>query len=213
MPDFSPRTVLRTIQAFGFTTNAQVANLALEYGLDEVLGEGGIEKKEARLAQHIARHPELEGPDGGALVHELIERVVAARCTRRWGDPLDPDEELPELVHSLKQDGFVLVNGKLAPLLPEAVPVAELCDELTRLLQEYGFEVALGHMEQGTDAHARGDWAAANAQLRTFIEELFDRIASLLSGGQTDGFGSSHQRREWLARSRPEKGCWEFGGE
>ena len=66
-------------------------------------------------------------------------------------------------------------------------------------------------------AHTRSDWAAANAQLRSFVEELFDRIAERLSGGQTTGLLSSHARREWLATCTPPffdaaLNEWEVGG-
>ena len=203
MTDFSARTVLATIGAFGFSTNAQIENLALEYGLSEVLGDGGIAKKEARLARYLVENPELKGHSATGLVHELAERAVAARCTRRWGDALDPNEEMPDLVHSLKQDGCGIDGGRLVRMLPDVVPVAEAQDGLTRMLLTYGLDTARGHLEQAVDAHARGDWAAANAQVRTFVEELFDRIASHLSGGETDGFSTSHARREWLTTCDP----------
>lgn len=217
MADFSPRTVLAAVEAFGFNTNAGVENLALEYGLADVVGDGGIAKKESRLARYLVEHPELTGYSGASLVHELIERAVEARCLLRWGGPKDPEEVLPTLVHSLKQDGFVIKDGKLVRLLPEVVPVAIAQDELTRLLDKYGFATAIGHLNQALAAHARGDWAAANGQLRTFVEELFDRIAEGLSGGATDALPTSHARREWLAAGAtppfldPELNEWEPG--
>lgn len=47
------------------------------------------------------------------------------------------------------------------------------------------------------------DWAAANAQLRSFVEELFDRIAEHLSDGKSEDLKTSHARRVWLAKSTP----------
>lgn len=215
--EFSPRTVIAAVEAFRFSTNAQIENLALEYNLRGVLGDGGIAKKESRLAQHLVDNPGLEGYEASSLVHELIERVLAERCHSSRGEPLDPAEQVPELVRSLRQDGFEVVDHKLARVLPDAVPVAEARDELTRLLQVHGLLTALGHLDQAIAANARGQWAAANGQVRTFVEELFDRIAGLISGGETDGLPTSHARREWLARCDPpffEAGLneWEQGG-
>ncbi len=203
MTDFSPRTVLAAVEAFGFNTNAQVENLALEYGLDGIMGDGGIAKKESRLARHLVEHPELTGYAGVSLVYELIEKAIDARCQPDWGGPHDPVEVVPKLVNSLEQDGFIVEDYKLVRMLPDAVPVAAAQDELTRLLEKHGFATAAGHLGQALTAHARGDWAAANAQLRTFVEELFDRIADHLSGGESGAFGSSHERREWLATCGP----------
>lgn len=203
MSDVSPRTVLAAVKAFSFSTNAQIENLALEYGLQDVLGEGGIAKKESRLARHLVEHPDLKGYTGSSLIYELIERVISERCKSSWGDPRDPAEVVPELIHSLRQDGFEVRAGKLVRIVPEAVPVAAAQDELTRLLKKHEFLIALGHLDQAIAANARGDWAAANAQIRTFIEELFDRIAEGLSGGETNALARSHARRQWLATCDP----------
>ena len=79
--------------------------------------------------------------------------------------------------------------------------MAESENEVANLLDEFDFDVAAGHLEQAISSHTRGDWASANAQLRSFVEELFDRMASVLSEGDTDTLASSHSRRAWLATS------------
>jgi hypothetical protein len=47
-------------------------------------------------------------------------------------------------------------------------------------------------------AHIRGDWAAANAQFRTFIESLFDEIAR--HSGCPAAKATNGLRRTWLAK-------------
>ena len=70
------------------------------------------------------------------------------------------------------------------------------------LLNNLAFDVPLGHLDQGIAAHARGDWAAANAQFRPFIESLFDELAERLArGGALPQTGND--RRQWLAQVRP----------
>lgn len=216
MSGFSPRTVIALIKAFQFNTHAALETMALEFGLDDVLGGEGIEKRETRAIRHLINNPGLQGPDGGPLVLELAERAIADRCQRPWGDSLDPTEEVPDLVYALKQDGFVVVDHRLRRMLPEAVPISDAQDEITRLLDEHSFETAKGHLDQALAAHARGDWAASNSQLRSFVEELFDQIADRLSGGDTSRLPNSHSRREWLASSDPpfldpELNEWEIG--
>ena len=41
-------------------------------------------------------------------------------------------------------------------------------------LRENGFVVPLGHLNQAINAHSRGEWASANAQMRTFLEGLLE---------------------------------------
>ena len=52
-----------------------------------------------------------------------------------------------------------------------------------RLLDRYGFGTAKGHLEQAMENHARGNWAAANGQLRTFFDALLDGITERLEPG------------------------------
>lgn len=203
MSDFSPRTVLAAVEAFSFSTNAQIENLAWKYDLVDALGDGGIAKKESRLARHLVENPDLKGYAGSSLVYELIERVITERCKSSWGDPLDAAEVVPKLIRSFRQDGFEVRDGKLVRIVPDAVPVAAAQDELARLLQEHEFLTAIGHLDQAIAANARGDWAAANGQIRTFVEEFFDRIAEGLSGGETNALATSHARRQWLATCDP----------
>jgi hypothetical protein len=200
---FSPKTIIEVVHAFRFQTHSQIDQLALEFGFSSVLGEGGIEKKETRLMQYLTSNQTLKGPHQGPLVLELAERAIRERCTTTWHGEKDPEREVPELLNALRQDGFMVVGSKLQRMFPDAVPVAGAQDELTRLLDKYAFSVAKGHLTQVIAAHTRGDWAAANAQLRSFFEELFDRIASGISGGTTDQLPSSHARREWLAACTP----------
>ena len=67
------------------------------------------------------------------------------------------------------------------------------------LLKHFGFSGWLGHLGQGIEAHARGDWAAANAQFRTFLEGLFDAIA-FHEGADKSAQPTSENRRAWLAK-------------
>jgi hypothetical protein len=87
----------------------------------------------------------------------------------------------------------------LISVLPIEADIPEREDELNQLLDTYGFSIPKGHLEQAISAHARGDWASANSQLRTFIESLFDCIAETLSPGISQTHTTSEARRATLA--------------
>jgi hypothetical protein len=57
------------------------------------------------------------------------------------------------------------------------------------------------YLAQATEAHTRGDWAAANGQLRTFLESLFDEIAQHMNGQAATLGLSSENRRALLAKT------------
>ena len=71
--------------------------------------------------------------------------------------------------------------------------------KFTNSSKHFGFAEPLGHLGQGIEAHARGDWAAANAQFRTFLEGLFDGIA-FHKGADKSAQPSSENRRAFLAK-------------
>jgi hypothetical protein len=87
-------------------------------------------------------------------------------------------------------------------------------DEVHELLTQHGFVTSRGHLDQGIAAHIRWDWAAANAQFRTFIESMFDEIARLRVSA---AMATSGQRRTWLAQRDPTffiagSNEWDFQG-
>jgi hypothetical protein len=66
------------------------------------------------------------------------------------------------------------------------------------LLTRYGLQTPKGHLDQGISAHSEGNWAAANAQFRTFLESFFDDIATLIDP-QAQGTRNGETRRQLLA--------------
>lgn len=83
--------------------------------------------------------------------------------------------------------------------LPDEVALPETDDEVRQLLRQNGFDVPAGHLDQAIEAHTRGDWAAANAQLRTFVEGLFDAFATKIDATGAAASASSENRRALLA--------------
>jgi hypothetical protein len=86
------------------------------------------------------------------------------------------------LLRGLALDGYVVSwdedtrTPMLRTALPGEVDLPAADDEVHQLLKQFGFTVPLGHLDQAIDAHTRGDWAAANSQIRTFLEGLISDI-------------------------------------
>jgi hypothetical protein len=194
MTTFSRQTILDLIHAHRFRTHAEVEKFALRFSLEGAIRSPWISGKEADIAHRLIENPDAKGPKGAPLVFEIIEQLITDRC----GYSL-PEECFPDLVNALTRDGFVISDGHLARSLPSEIPVASQQDELVAMLDRFGFETAKGHYLQAVAAHSRGDWAAANSQLRSFIEELFDRIAERLVPGGIASLASSENRRQALA--------------
>ncbi|WP_095077348.1 hypothetical protein [Pseudomonas sp. Irchel s3h17] len=100
-------------------------------------------------------------------------------------------EEQKQLERCLARDGFNVSwdagdCGQGTPpwlrrSLPQNVDLPAGDDLVHQHLKHFGFVRSCGHLDQAIDAHTRGDWAAANAQIRTFLESLILEIATRIA--------------------------------
>lgn len=115
------------------------------------------------------------------LAEAFIREVV------RLMSPSDSYQEQKDFERCLALDGFDVSWNEgecgtgsppwLRRGLPQNVDLSAGDDQVHQVLKRQEFARSLGHLDQAIDAHTRGDWAAANAQIRTFMESLFLEIA------------------------------------
>ena len=176
------------------TFNQMVVRLELENDIPADT-KISIPKKCAQLAKIVAHRSDmlvdtLEGhiPLGDAVVREA---VAIARQEYSW----QPQERF---LQALAKDGYSLTwNSDGGAELRPAFPIelgSETDDEVHQLLTAYGFQTACGHLDQALGAHVRGNWAAANAQLRTFMETLLNDIAAALRPAEAGKLTSENRR-------------------
>jgi hypothetical protein len=208
MPKFSRNTSIEIVEALHFSTHDQIDRFVFKFQLDDLPLPSSVNQKITAFMRYLADNPEKKGPLGSNLIIEIIEDLIqraggSSQSGYYYDDRESLEEKYPKLAHSLKRDGFIIENGHLKALLPEEVQLSENESELESLLDHFTLAVAKGHYKQAVSAHTRGDWAAANAQMRSFIESLFDTIAEALRDEKTSLPVKSHSRREWLARLSP----------
>ncbi|MGR3309198.1 MAG: hypothetical protein ACUZ77_00335 [Candidatus Brocadiales bacterium] len=189
---FSRATIIKLVEALNFQTHAEVEKFSLQFGLEDVISGAYIEEKEVSLEKHLIMNPEAIGPSDSNLCVEIIEYLLAGY--RGYDDAV---EHFSILANSLDRDGYALHDNGIKRKLPSVLPILKQEDELCSLLDEFGFAIAKGHYEQAVAAHAKGEWAAANAQLRSFVEDFFNRVQEKVSPGE---YSTSHARREALAK-------------
>lgn len=208
---FSRATIIRMVELLDRSgEHAVLTKHLVQFELEAAAPTslGGLEKREAALITHLVNHPDLKGPQGSELVFELIEYVFE-KCPKRATDmfsfasPSALDSAYEAFRRCLQQDGYEVVNGKLRRAIPFEITATTQPDDIVVALDILGFVTTKGHLEQARAAHARGEWAAANAQLRTFVESLFDDSARRLSPTQAAACHVPHARQELLARLDP----------
>lgn len=204
MPQFSRITIIEAIGSLNFLTHAKLDRFLLKYGLERIAPQE-LRPEDAKLnavIKHLIDNPNEKGPLGANLTFEMIEDELGIISSNIYARPIY--ERLPKLVNSLKRDGYIITDGgRLKTMLPEVIKLVEKENELNSLLSKFGFKTTKGHIDQAINAHTRGDWASANAQLRSFMESLFDSICGKLVGNKTTLPPPGHLRRELLAKLNP----------
>lgn len=188
----------RSVQA---NFNDVVLRLTLE---NEIPYDTGVSvaKKANLLGRLVVQRP-ADPVDTVEGTMTLAEATVREAVKLMRPEP-SKDEEI-SLSRALARDGYVVWFDErdrpaLRAALPEELGLPAVDDEVHELLKHFGFSEPLGHLGQGIEAHARGDWAAANAQFRTFLEGLFDDIARHCEGADKTAHLTSENRRALLAK-------------
>ncbi|PKI06712.1 hypothetical protein CXF78_09015 [Shewanella sp. 11B5] len=187
---FSRTTILELIKALNFRTHDEVERFVFELEMDGVVKGEYIKQKETSISKYLVASAGVKGPSGSDLMIDVVEYLL--KITPYSG------YEHTGLVNALEKDGFELTETSVRKSLPSQIPLAESEDNLVRILKKRNFNIALGHYEQAIAAHGRGEWAAANAQFRSFVEEFFNRVHTLINAGSAT---DTQQRKIELAKS------------
>lgn len=203
---FTRPTVVAAIEFLGeMKTQAKFDQLVVRLGLSDEIPLGpaqSVTAKSALLARIVNQRATqvvstLNGPM--TMAEAAVREAVGATI------PQYAKAEQERLLRGLALDGYVVSwdEDTRTPLLRMALPgdvdLPAADDEVHQLLKQFGFTVPLGHLDQAIDAHTRGDWAAANSQIRSFLEGLLSDVASHIDPQEAAQLASSENRRAWLA--------------
>lgn len=224
MPEFHPFTISAAcdILAGRIRTHDGIEALVFEWGCDGICGNGWTKNKWLTIKRAAASEdaPTARTLSGEvslarALIHEALKAHEDLRQSETW----------IKLIAGLRFDGFEVVTERapdprggddifdkpreievrvLRRMLPQDLPgldFREAESEVVALLRKHSLGVARGHLEQATSAFQRGDWAAANAQLRSFFEDYLNQIAVELGYKGPD---DTKQKRDFLGGIEPQ---------
>ncbi|MCW2338170.1 hypothetical protein M2337_002403 [Sphingobium sp. B2D3A] len=202
---FTRPTLLAAVEMLERHTQASFDQMTLRLGLENEVSEGSgisVAKKVGQLGRIVVQRSGtvLQTVQGSMTLGEAVVRETLPLLTPRFENP-----NQTALLRGLARDGYVVEfddRGKspqLRAALPEEVDLPASDSEVHELLKQYQFQVPKGHLDQAIEAHTRGDWAACNAQLRTFLESLFDQLAHRIAPAKAAALASSENRRALLA--------------
>lgn len=202
---FTRPTMIAAAEMLERHTQASFDTMVLRLALEEEIPAGtslSVAKKCGLVARAVLARPDhvVHTLDGSVTLAEALVREAVALVRPRLTWP-----QQTALLRGLARDGYVLEEDegthtvRLRAALPDEIALPETDDEVRGLLRQLAFQVPAGHLDQAIEAHTRGDWAAANAQLRTFFESLLDAIAFAVDYAAAAGCATSENRRAMLA--------------
>jgi hypothetical protein len=186
-------------------TQASFDQMTLRLGLEAEIDAGSglsVAKKCGLVGRIIVLRAAqtLSTVEGSMSLGEAVVREALPLLKLSFESPVQT-----VFLRGLARDGYVVEsdddrkNPSLRAALPEEIDLPASDNEVHELLKLYQFFVPKGHLDQAIDAHTRGDWAACNSQLRTFIESLFDELARKVNPTKVATLPSSENRRAMLA--------------
>ena len=206
---FTRPTIIAAANLLADFTHSEFDNLMLQFGLETKIASGNTVSRQVK-ANELSRVAVGDEPlmvqtsEGAMSLQEAMVRAAMTVAPRAWRGA-----DWAVFSSGLKRDGFLLVKDEddrtfqLQRMLPEVADLPAASDDVNMHLEKHGFEVPLGHLCQAINAHSRGDWAASNSQLRTFLEGLLDQIAERLVPDKASVTQTGHHRRTLLASLDP----------
>jgi hypothetical protein len=199
---FTRPTIIAAVELLERHTQASFDQMVLRLGLEHEDITGSVKNKCAQLGRLVLLRAAnlVITVEGQMTLGEAAVREAVGQINPRFDSP-----EQTALLRGLSRDGFVVFPSEdgrtqnIRKALPDEIDLPQADNEVNELLILYQFEVSRGHLLQAIEAHTRGDWAAANGQLRTFFESLFDEIALKIGGDRAAQLSSSENRRALLS--------------
>jgi hypothetical protein len=204
-PPFTRPTIIAACELLEGQTQASFDLMLLRLGLEqEIAINSGLSRRvkcglvaTITLQRPVTRIDTVDGP------MPLAEAVVR-EATKLTVFNSDREDQL-SFVRGLARDGYVVAwddSGRTASLrraLPTEIDLPATDNEVHAILTEYLFNTPAGHLTQAINSHTQGRWAAANSQLRTFLESLLDEIAWHEFPAEARALQTSENRRSLLA--------------
>lgn len=202
---FSRPTLVAASEMLERHTQAAFDQMVLRLTLDNELPVGAgisVAKKCGQLGRILVQRASfvIDTIVGSMTLGEAVVREAILLINPSFEGPAQT-----AFLRGLSRDSFTVEfderggNPTLRAALPEEVDLPATDDEVHELLKLHQFATSKGHLDQAIEAHTRGDWAACNAQLRTFLESLFDELAGRIDPARAAQLPNPDNRRALLA--------------
>ncbi|GCD12767.1 hypothetical protein Ctaglu_43900 [Clostridium tagluense] len=183
-------------------THATLDTYVFRYGLDEIATGSSKDQRVLAVGRYLINNPQRHGILSDNLMYEIVEDIINKAISNDYYFHSNTSEFInyPQLRRLLLKDGFVIDDGKLLRTFDTDIDFNNNETLLENLLNKHNFDIAKGHYNQASNAFNRGDWAACNSQLRSYVEELLNKLAKKITGNTP---ASSQEAKITLSKCEP----------
>ncbi len=183
-------------------THSELDVYFFKYNLDKIGSGANKNQRILAVTEYLYNNPRAKGIISDNLSYEIVEETLstASQTSFHYDNSENKFINYPRLNRYLLKDGFVFKDNKLIRIFDKNLEPTHNETLIETLLTRHKFEIAKGHYNQANNAFNRGDWAACNAQLRTYVEELMKKIAENMTGKY---FNESYEARIALSKTQP----------
>lgn len=160
-------------------SHSELDAYAYRYGLENVAIGSNKDQRVLGIGRYLIENPNSPGLISDNLAYEILEDIINNAVSNEYHFDKTNNEfkQYPQLRRLLLKDGFVIKDGELTRTFETDIDFNTNETLLDKYLRKYNLSVAQGHYNQANNSFNRGDWAACNGQLRSYVEELLNRLA------------------------------------
>ncbi|KLN62178.1 hypothetical protein WH96_01190 [Kiloniella spongiae] len=198
MCSFSLMTITAACNLLGaFSSHSELESYEIEWDIDGRCRTNSIQARVNDLARIIRDEDPIVLTEGGRVKLSKVVLLKTINCPERYRS----GAAWLKLVAGLEFDGFYISENFVSPeeqwwhrevqyelrrMYPNDIPELDFREaetEIFSILNAENFATSLGHLRQAINCFSRGEWAAANSQLRSFFEGYLKEVAHTLGSG------------------------------
>ncbi|MGG3691772.1 hypothetical protein [Heyndrickxia ginsengihumi] len=202
----SRKTLVAALSLLEGRTHAEIGKFSLIHSVEnETLGSSKAERINNLTRYLISKR--LEEREAEDLTFDIVKDLIEDELEliermNGWEVTTFKDKH-PKLFNYLIKDGFIIDGMSLRRKLPADLSPVINENEVDRLLNKYQMNTLKVHLDQALDNFHDSKWESSNAQLRSFMEGLFNEIADQIDPIESAKIQSDNGKRDLLGRTNP----------
>ena len=193
---FSKQLIVKAVDFMSTLSHDQLDKEIIYLDLDNrgIRIEGSIQNKKNAVLNYLLKNPDSRDNHGEVILIRMMNNVIEKLLdnVERDKDEFDIDEQAfksdKSFYRYLRLDGYDIDFDKkcLKEDVSNYMCVSEKDDYIIKFMTEYNFFTSLGHYHQAKGSYLNGNYAALDGQLRTFVESIFQDMATYIKIKEPD---------------------------